>query len=295
MQRRRGGTAAKGAGGLGVMGIILIFVLQACLGGGGGSGFNIDPSAFESFDTQSGAVETGNSSGAELSLDDFSEREQEMLAVHSDLIDTWTELFEQAGADFRPAGLQFIDARVQTGCGVAGPEVGPFYCPAPNDENVYLDPNFFDVLAQRFGAAGDFAIAYVQAHEVGHHIQAITGISAQVQQEQARLGTVERNELGVRLELQADCLAGVWGFHVNNRTTIVEGVVLERGDIEEGLRAAAAVGDDSIQSSSGQSINQESWTHGSSEARQEWFLEGFNTGDPNACDTFSVSRADIGL
>ncbi len=292
----RGGIPmGKSAGGVGVLGILLIFVLQACLGGGGGGGFNIDAGGFESLEAP-GAVEGQASSFDETTGSNLTVVEEEMLAVHSDLMDTWTELFDQAGLDFQTAGFVLMDSTVSTGCGPAGPEVGPFYCPAPGDNNVYLDPAFFEMLAgPRFGAGGDFARAYVQAHEVGHHIQAITGISAQVQQRQREVGTVERNELGVRTELQADCLAGVWGFHVNNRTSLVEGVLLEPGDIEEGLAAAAAVGDDRLQAGAGAAINQDTWTHGSAEQRQKWFLVGFDSGDPNSCDTFSVSRGEIGL
>jgi hypothetical protein len=155
---------------------------------------------------------------------------------------------------------------------------GPFYCPI--DQRVYLDTAFFKELEQRFGASGDFAEAYVIAHEIGHHIQVLMGISDQVQRE-AQQNPAQANELSVRQELQADCFAGVWAYSANQRQ------VLEPGDLEEGLTAAAAVGDDRIQSSVNGRIDPESFTHGTSEQRKRWLQNGFNSGNPDACDTFS--------
>jgi len=167
--------------------------------------------------------------------------------------------------------------------------VGPFYCPAPGDNKVYIDLGFYDQLSTRFGAPGDFAQAYVIAHEVGHHIQSVVGISDQVRQAQSS-DPGNANEYSIRLELQADCLAGVWAHSANQRLTEQSGVpILEEGDIEEGLAAAAAVGDDMIQSQSGLGINPETWTHGSAEQRVRWFKLGFNGGDPEECDPFAVS------
>jgi uncharacterized protein len=169
----------------------------------------------------------------------------------------------------------------RTGCGAATTAVGPFYCPL--DRRVYLDLGFFRELRDRFGAPGDFAQSYVIAHELGHHVQRITGIEAAVR-EQSRQDPAQANALAVRLELQADCLAGVWAHSTYERG------ILEPGDIEEGLQAAAAVGDDRIQRSAGGRIDPESWTHGSSEQRMRWFRRGFDSGDPASCDTFAAAQ-----
>jgi predicted metalloprotease len=156
--------------------------------------------------------------------------------------------------------------------------VGPFYC--PGDGKVYIDLAFFDQLAQRFGAPGDFAQAYVIAHEVGHHVQNLLGISDHVRNQQQRMSGSQGNELSIRLELQADCLAGVWGYHHQQRS------LLEAGDIEEGMAAASAVGDDTMQRRATGTIQPESWTHGSAEQRRSWFRRGLQSGDPDACETF---------
>jgi uncharacterized protein len=165
-----------------------------------------------------------------------------------------------------------------SGCGVASPETGPFYCPA--DMLVYLDLGFFRELSRRFGAPGDFAQAYVIAHEVGHHVQTLLGTNAAVQQE-SRANPSERNELSVRLELQADCYAGVWGASVYARD------ILQPGEVQEALTATAAVGDDRIQQQTQGRIDPETFTHGTSEQRVRWFRTGFDSGDPNDCDTFN--------
>ncbi|MEM9168161.1 MAG: neutral zinc metallopeptidase, partial [Pseudomonadota bacterium] len=159
---------------------------------------------------------------------------------------------------------------------------GPFYCPA--DKEVYLDLSFFRELSQRFGAPGDFAAAYVIAHEVGHHVQTITGTSAKVRQAQSRASKADSNALQVRMELQADCYAGVWAHAAD-----ADARILEPGDIEEGLRAAAAIGDDTLQRNAGRRVTPESFTHGTSRQRQNWFMRGYETGDPSACDTFAAS------
>jgi predicted metalloprotease len=161
--------------------------------------------------------------------------------------------------------------------------MGPFYCPA--DQKVYLDPVFFDQLSKGLGAPGDFAQAYVIAHEVGHHVQNLLGISSEVSARQQRASEAQANALSVRLELQADCFAGVWGHRANRDRQIIE-----PGDFEEGMRAAASIGDDSIQEMSQGSIRPESWTHGSSEQRQFWLRRGITTGDPSRCDTFKETR-----
>jgi predicted metalloprotease len=175
--------------------------------------------------------------------------------------------------------LVLFDGSVQSACGLASSAVGPFYCPA--DHKLYLDLSFFRDLAQRFGAPGEFAQAYVVAHEVGHHIQTLLGTSARVQQARSRVSEAEGNQLSVRQELQADCYAGVWGHHAARQNW------LEEGDVEDGLRAAAAIGDDRLQRQSQGYVVPESFTHGSAAQRQQWLLRGLKSGDPNQCDTFS--------
>lgn len=192
---------------------------------------------------------------------------------------TWGALFpEQVGQPYPPPKLNLFSGQIRSGCGPADSGMGPFYCPA--DQGVYLDASFFDDLSRRFGAPGDFAAAYVIAHEVGHHIQTVLGISEQVQRARRAAGEAEANALSVRQELQADCLAGVWAHH--NRA------LLEPGDVEEGLRAAEAIGDDRLQRQAGARVNPESFTHGTSQQRMRWLQRGLNSGDMNSCDTFAA-------
>jgi predicted metalloprotease len=191
---------------------------------------------------------------------------------------TWADVFQQSGDTYRPAQLVLFRQATKSGCGYATSDTGPFYCPA--DETIYLDLGFFRELQSRFGAEGDFAQAYVVAHEVGHHVQKQLGISDRVQRISGQ-NPEEANELSIEQELQADCLAGVWG-----QTTYERGL-LEGGDLQEGLGAAAAVGDDRIQRQATGVVNPETWTHGSSEQRRTWFETGFTTGDADTCDTFS--------
>lgn len=194
---------------------------------------------------------------------------------------TWGRLFpEQVGRPYQPPRLVLFSGQVRSGCGAAESAMGPFYCPA--DQRVYLDQSFFDELSRRFGAPGDFAAAYVIAHEVGHHIQTITGISDQVQQMQARASKTQGNAIQVRMELQADCLAGVWGH--DNRA------LLEAGDVEEAMRAAQAIGDDTLQRAARGVVVPESFTHGSSVQRMRWFNRGLETGRMDACDTFGANQ-----
>jgi predicted metalloprotease len=195
--------------------------------------------------------------------------------VLDDTQETWQRIL---GSRYEDAKLVLFRDAVRSGCGVAGAETGPFYCPA--DQRVYLDLSFFDELDQRFGAPGDFAQAYVIAHEIGHHVQTLLGVSSRVRQLQQRNPSAA-NELSVAMELQADCFAGVWGNRAASRNR------LEPGDTEEGLAAAAAVGDDRIQKRSAGYVNPESFTHGSSEQRVRWFRRGFDSGDIRQCDTFN--------
>ena len=192
----------------------------------------------------------------------------------------WARELPRLGAEYRPAELTLFRDVVQSACGMAQSATGPFYC--PGDEMVYIDLGFYDELHRRFGAPGDFAQAYVLAHEIGHHIQNVLGIERRVREAQQRQSG-SANDLSIRMELQADCLAGVWGHHSRE-----EGI-LEPGDVEEGLAAAAAVGDDRIQRMGGGTVNPEGWTHGSSDQRMRWFNEGFRSGDANQCDTFAAN------
>lgn len=194
--------------------------------------------------------------------------------------DVWARKFSERNLRYEPPVLVLFTGQVNSACGLASAASGPFYC--PGDRKVYLDTSFFDELKNRFGAPGDFAAAYVIAHEVGHHVQTLLGISDQVRQAQSAAGQTEANGLQVRMELQADCLAGVWANSARR--------LLEEGDIEEGLRAASAIGDDTLQRQAGRSVRPESFTHGSSEQRVEWFTRGFRSGDMEECDTFGNTR-----
>lgn len=193
--------------------------------------------------------------------------------------DVWGALFSQAGETYRAPELTLFGGAVQSACGYASAASGPFYC--PGDHRVYLDTTFFDELA-RMGGPGDFAAAYVIGHEVGHHVQTLLGTSDQVRAAQQRGNQVEANRLQVAMELQADCFAGVWANHANQATR-----VLEPGDVEEGLGAAAAIGDDRLQRGAGRSVTPDSFTHGSSAERQRWLQNGLTSGDPSACNTFN--------
>jgi predicted metalloprotease len=199
--------------------------------------------------------------------------------VLADTEDTWREIFSQRGQAYVPPVLVLFDGATQSACGVGSAEVGPFYC--PRDRKVYLDLSFFRELDQRFGAPGDFAQAYVVAHEVGHHVQNMMGVSEKVTAAQSSANDRQSNALSVRLELQADCYAGVWGHYAARRG------LLEAGDAEEGLNAAAAIGDDRLQRMSRGQIVPESFTHGSSADRVRWLRRGLDNGTIEACDTFT--------
>jgi predicted metalloprotease len=266
-----------GGGMTGILIIVAIVVLQMCVSGGGGGGFGVD-SPLDSI--------PGGQTGAQPGVLPETSAEEEQLvdfvsAVLDDVQIMWDEKFAEADMTYEDATLVLFRDAVESACGIAGSEVGPFYCPV--DSKVYLDLSFFDELHNRFGAPGDFAQAYVIAHEIAHHVQNQTGISAQVHSRSQEDPDIA-NELSVRQELQADCLAGVWG-----QSTFERGI-LESGDLEEGLGAAIAIGDDRLQRQAGRRVNPETWTHGSSEQRVEWFRRGFDSGDPADCDTF---RGDI--
>lgn len=200
--------------------------------------------------------------------------------VLSETEDTWNRIFAENGGRYEEPVLVLFDGSVSSACGAATAAVGPFYCPA--DRKIHLDMSFFRELDTRFGAPGDFARAYVVAHEVGHHVQTLLGVSSKVNQARSRLSESDANELSVRQELQADCYAGVWGHHVNRKD------LLDPGDVDEGLRAAAAIGDDRLQKQGQGYVTPESWTHGSSEQRQRWLRKGLQSGDISQCDTFAA-------
>jgi predicted metalloprotease len=254
----RGGRLGGGLGMLVILGLLFVMggpdAIMQLLGGGA-------PSS-----------EQGRPLTANDEVSDFVAR------VLGSTEDVWGALFAQSGERYQPPLLNVFDGSVQSACGFASAASGPFYC--PRDQDVYLDTSFFNELA-RMGGAGDFAAAYVIGHEVGHHVQTLLGTSGQVRAAQQRSSEPEANRLQVAMELQADCFAGVWAHHANQTMR-----VLEPGDIEEGLAAAAAIGDDTLQRNAGRSVTPESFTHGSSAERQRWLSTGLRSGDPAACDTF---------
>jgi uncharacterized protein len=203
-----------------------------------------------------------------------------MLRVLTTTEETWTEIFRRNQAQYEPPKLVMFGETVKSACGMAGSAVGPFYCPL--DRKVYLDLTFFQELERRFGAPGDFAQGYVLAHEVGHHVQTLTGVSQKVHAQREQVSAEEGNRLSVRQELQADCYAGIWAKH-----GMASGGRLDPGDIEEGLKAAEAIGDDTIQRRARGRVVPESFTHGTSAQRMTWFRRGFDTGEVKACDTYS--------
>jgi predicted metalloprotease len=200
--------------------------------------------------------------------------------VLADTETTWRTLL---GPRYEDPRMVLFTGAVQSACGTASSAVGPFYC--PGDHRVYLDLTFFDEMERRLGASGDFAQAYVIAHEVGHHVQNLLGVAEKVHRLKRQVSEMEANALSVRMELQADCYAGVWGYHAKRERNLIE-----PGDFEEGLRAAAAIGDDRLQKMSRGHVQPESWTHGSSEQRMAWLKRGLESGDPSVCNTFEANR-----
>lgn len=264
----RGGTVVGGG-----IGLLIIALIVGLLGG--------DPRRIMQQAQQQQAPVGAQPGGAELSAVD-KQRGEFVSTVLADTEDVWTKLFQQSGLRYEKPQLELFTQQTRSGCGVASSAAGPFYCPA--DKKVYLDTAFFDQLDRQLGAPGDFAQAYVIAHEVGHHVQNLLGKTAELDALRARLPAAEYNQYSVRLELQADFYAGVMFHHAQREKNI-----LEEGDIEEGLRAAAAIGDDTLQKRSRGSANQESFTHGTSEQRVRWFIKGLQTGDPSEGDTFAAN------
>jgi uncharacterized protein len=264
--RRGASPIALGGGAAGGIGLVVLLLFYL-LGGGGSASGGGPLEGLPELPAAQG--QTGPDPDAELK--DF------VGFVVQDVQQSWTTAFANSNKQYEPTRLVLFENATQTGCGVGSAQTGPFYCPL--DRKVYLDLGFFRDLRSRFGAPGDFAQAYVIAHEFGHHVQNILGVNSEVRQQQQR-DPSQANELSIRLELQADCLAGVWAH------SAYEEDLLESGDLEEGLAAAAAVGDDRIQEQTSGRVNPEQWTHGSSEQRVSWFKKGFDSGDPGACDTF---------
>ncbi|MFZ4566382.1 MAG: neutral zinc metallopeptidase [Prochlorococcaceae cyanobacterium] len=267
VEDRRGGGAALAAGGIG-LGTLLLAAVVGLLGG--------DPGAVLQQAANGGlggvAPEAPRSGGGDRQADFVS-------VVLADTEDTWSDQFRRLGRTYVPPRLVLFDGVVASACGRAQAAMGPFYCPA--DRKVYIDLAFYRQLRDQLGAPGDFAQAYVIAHEVGHHVQNVLGIEGQVRQAMQRVPQRQANQLSVRLELQADCLAGVWAHqtHRQRRT-------LEEGDVDEALNAASRIGDDALQRRSSGRVRPDSFTHGSSAQRQEWFARGLRSGDLRQCDTF---------
>jgi len=225
----------------------------------------------------------GNTSTAISQPDTARDQSEEPLVrfvsfVLDDTQKTWTQILSEQGVPYRHAKLVLFRDQINSSCGRAQSASGPFYC--PEDEKVYIDLGFFDELKQRFGAPGEFAEAYVLAHELGHHVQKLIGVEQKVHAAQEQ-NPRAANQLSERLELQADCFAGVWGHSTDQRK------LLDPGEVREGLNAAAAVGDDRLQRMAGRNVNPETFTHGSSQQRMDWFQKGFSTGDMKACNTFA--------
>jgi uncharacterized protein len=271
IEDRRGQRMSIGGRGLGLGGGAILLILSLLFGRNLFEDAGTGPVTTEA----DGTVAPVTESPEEARLSEF------VAFVLNDVQQTWATVLPKYGTPYRDARLVLFRDAVQSGCGSAQAAMGPFYCPA--DERVYLDLGFFGALDERLGAAGDFAQAYVIAHELGHHVQHILGTDARVRQLQETRPR-QANELSVRLELQADCYAGVWGNTTGQRR------LLEQGDIEEGLGAAAAVGDDRIQRASTGSVHPESFTHGTSAQRVAWFKRGFESGNPESCDTFAGGR-----
>lgn len=257
-------AAVGGVGGIGAIVIVLVALF-----------FGVDPSALlQQVDPGPSQTETASGPAPQDEMSQF------LAAVLGSTEDTWGAVFQEAGSRYAPPTLVRFSGAVGSACGSASAAMGPFYCPA--DRKVYIDTAFFDELSRRFGAPGKFAEAYVVAHEVGHHVQNLLGIMDKVNALRSR-GGADGNELSVRVELQADCFAGVWAKRGDQQARFIE-----PGDVESAMKAAAAVGDDALQKQSQGYVVPDSFTHGSSEQRVRWFRRGFDGGNPTTCDTFSA-------
>ncbi|ELS00228.1 neutral zinc metallopeptidase [Gloeocapsa sp. PCC 73106] len=267
VEDRRGGGMARGAVG-GGLGMVVMALIAMLLG--------VDPSIVLEQGTQ-------YDSGSYSAPPEEDELAEFVSVVLADTEDTWGELFSQNGSRYVEPTLVLFSGRVESACGYAQAAMGPFYCPA--DQKVYIDLSFYQDLKNRHGAPGDFAQAYVIAHEVGHHVQNLLGISEQVYTLSKRVSKAEANQLSVRQELQADCFAGVWAHHAHRSRQ-----VLEQGDVEEAIAAASSIGDDRLQKQAQGYVVPESFTHGTSAQRVRWFKQGLLTGDVESCNTFETAN-----
>ena len=273
VEDRRGLRVARRAGGGGI-GVVLLALVAMY--------FGVDPSVI----LNQGGSMLGEPSGQTESYQPSPEEDrlaQFVSVVLADTEDTWNGLFREMNASYQEPKLVLFSGSVQSACGFAQAAMGPFYC--PGDDKVYIDLSFYRNLRQRHGAPGDFAQAYVIAHEIGHHVQNLLGISEEVHRARSRASEKEANRLSVMQELQADCLAGVWAFHADRARNI-----LEQGDIEEALNAASSIGDDRLQKQSRGYVTPDSFTHGSSAQRVRWFRRGLETGNVSRCNTFKTEN-----
>lgn len=274
---RRGGSGGGGGGAMipvGGGGMVLLLILFLIFGGNPGDLIQGSSAVYEQSQSQS-------SEPAQVT----NELEEFLSVVLADTEDVWHEIFQEAGGKYREPTMYLYSGQTSTACGIGNSQMGPFYC--PGDEGIYIDPDFYYELSNNFGAPGDFAFAYVLAHEVGHHVQKLTGVTDQVFALQGRVSEQDFNKQLVRLELQADYLAGVFAKHVENKG------YLEAGDIGEAMDAAAAVGDDTIQEKHWGRVVPDKFTHGTAEQRQRWFNRGYQYGDLNHGDSFSVPENQL--
>jgi len=274
IEDRRGMRPVRTGVGLSLGGVLFLVVLSL---------LGINPLPFLGLATQEPEVQIQESTQPYQESPQETALRELTAVVLADTEDTWNAILPQYGVPYREPTLVLFDGLVQSGCGTAESAMGPFYCPL--DQKVYIDMSFYDDLSKRFGAPGDFAQAYVIAHEVGHHVQNLVGTAEKVQAAQQRASKVQANELSVRMELQADCYAGVWANHAARSRRL-----LEAGDVEEGLNAASAIGDDRLQRMSQGRVVPDAFTHGSSEQRVRWFRKGLEAGSLEACDTFSARQ-----
>ncbi len=273
IEDRRGKSAGPKILGGGVGTIVLVLVAMY---------FGVDPTPLLDSMQSGGQASSSGSRPTEEELRNDPLADM-VSAVVADTEDVWTEIFAAAGQRYEAPTLVMFSGSTNSACGLGQAAMGPFYCPA--DKNAYIDLRFYEQMRTRFKAPGDFAQAYVIAHEIGHHVQNVLGISGKVHSMKRQLSKAEGNALSVKLELQADCFAGVWANRADKARNI-----LESGDVDEALRAASAIGDDTLQRQSRGTVVPESFTHGTSAQRQKWFRAGLQSGDPDTCDTFSADR-----
>jgi predicted metalloprotease len=274
IEDRRGMRPVRTGVGLSIGGVLFLVVLSL---------LGINPLPFLGVATQAPEVQMQESAQPYQESPQEATLREMTAVVLADTEETWNAILPQYGVKYVEPTLVLFDGVVASGCGTAESAMGPFYC--PQDQKVYIDMSFYNDLSQRFGAPGDFAQAYVIAHEVGHHVQNLAGTAGKLRAAQQRAGKAEANELSVRMELQADCYAGVWANHASRSRQL-----LEAGDVEEGLNAASAIGDDRLQQMSQGRVVPDAFTHGSSEQRVRWFRRGMESGSLEACDTFSARQ-----